>query len=83
MALPENGRHRGAHPQDRELFSGSCCAVLRQATADLSWLLSRGYAQTGSLQLVGDRYSLRERQRNAERSRLSTTLAATPGETRR
>jgi hypothetical protein len=39
--------------------------VLRAATADLSWLLSRAYAMTSSLKLVGDRYALTERQRIA------------------
>ncbi|WP_176159383.1 DUF434 domain-containing protein [Prosthecobacter debontii] len=33
--------------------------------ADLSWLLSRGYARPSGLKLVGDRYSLIERQRVA------------------
>jgi hypothetical protein len=33
--------------------------------ADLSWLLSRGYAEPSSLKLVGDRYQLVERQRIA------------------
>jgi len=39
--------------------------VLREATADLSWLLSRGYAPTSALKLVGDRYQLDARQRVA------------------
>lgn len=38
---------------------------MRQAVADLSWLLSRGYARTSALKLVGDRHELRERQRLA------------------
>jgi hypothetical protein len=33
--------------------------------ADLSWLLSRGYAPTSALKLVGDRWSLIDRQRAA------------------
>jgi hypothetical protein len=36
-----------------------------QAVSDLSWLLSRGYAEASSLKLVGDRYRLVERQRVA------------------
>jgi hypothetical protein len=39
--------------------------ALVSAVADLSWLLSRGYAETSSLKLVGDRYRLVERQRLA------------------
>ena len=34
---------------------------------ELSWLLSRGYAETASLKLVGDRHGLRTRQRMAVR----------------
>ena len=33
--------------------------------ADFSWLLTRGYAEKGALKLVGDRFSLTERQRLA------------------
>jgi hypothetical protein len=39
--------------------------VLNQAVADLSWLLSRGYAAGAALKLVGDRFQLIERQRIA------------------
>lgn len=39
--------------------------MLREATADLSWLLSRGYAPASALKLVGDRYQLDARQRMA------------------
>ena len=39
--------------------------ALRQAVADLSWLLERGYAEKSSLKLVGDRYDLLARQRTA------------------
>jgi hypothetical protein len=38
---------------------------LREATGDLSWLLSRGYADPSGLKLVGDRYALTARQRVA------------------
>jgi hypothetical protein len=38
---------------------------LREAVADLSWLLSRCYADKSALKIVGDRYSLLERQRIA------------------
>lgn len=50
---------------DLQLFSSSSQPVLRQAVADLSWLLSRGYARPSALKLVGDRYALMERQRLA------------------
>jgi hypothetical protein len=38
---------------------------LRGAVADLSLLLGRGYSARAALQLVGDRYALRDRQRQA------------------
>ncbi len=38
---------------------------LREATGDLSWLLTRGYAVDSALKLVGDRYALTARQRLA------------------
>jgi hypothetical protein len=58
-------RHRGRHPADEELFGADATPALRQAVADLSWLLSRGYAMNSSVKLVGDRHQLRERQRLA------------------
>jgi hypothetical protein len=38
---------------------------LRQAVADFSMLLTKGYADKSSLKLVGDRFSLTQRQRVA------------------
>jgi len=58
-------RHRGPHPGDRELFAPERLSALREAVADLSWLLGRGYSQTSALKLAGDRYCLKERQRLA------------------
>ncbi len=40
-------------------------AVLRRAVPEFSWLRERGYAERASLTLVGDRYQLRARQREA------------------
>ncbi|MFN3200687.1 MAG: DUF434 domain-containing protein [Bradymonadia bacterium] len=57
--------HRGAHPQDAELFHDDQLPNMRQAVADLGWLLERGYAPKSSLKLVGDRYALHQRQRIA------------------
>jgi len=56
---------RGAHPEDETLFAPSERPRLRAAVADLSWLRTRGYGDTASLTLVGDRYRLHRRQRNA------------------
>jgi hypothetical protein len=62
---PDTRQHRGAHPEDRRLFDPRHLPALRAATADLSWLLSRGYPMKSSLKIVGDRYRLDERQRLA------------------
>src|SRR5579884_1149594 len=62
---PDSQRHRGAHPDDRRLFAESQLPTLRTATAELSWLLTRGYPISASLKLVGDRHGLGERQRVA------------------
>jgi hypothetical protein len=58
-------RHRGRHPADEELFGADAVPTLRLATAELSWLLSRGYALASSVKLVGDRHLLTDRQRLA------------------
>ena len=47
------------------MFGDAWLAALRVATAELSWLLSRGYQSKSALKLVGDRHALRERQRLA------------------
>ena len=63
--MPDRRKHRGPHPEDVRLFAPALGPVLRQATADLCWLLSRGYAGKSALKLVGDRYDLVARQRTA------------------
>jgi hypothetical protein len=60
---PADTRHRGPHPADDHLFAPQWVPVLRRATAELSWLLTRGYPPSATLKLVGDRYALTERQR--------------------
>jgi len=62
---PDRRQHRGAHPADRQLFAAGRVATLRVATAELSWLLTRGYASKSAVKLVGDRHDLTERQRLA------------------
>jgi hypothetical protein len=57
--------HRGAHPEDAELFAPSQAPSLQAAVADLAWLLSRGYAMPSALKIVGDRHGLSARQRTA------------------
>jgi hypothetical protein len=63
--LPDQRTHRGPHPEDQRLFAAESWARLAEATRDLSWLLTRGYASVSALKIVGDRYSLDARQRVA------------------
>jgi len=63
--MPDTRRHRGAHPQDKALFAPSQFEALRRAVADMNFLLSREYPRKAALKLVGDRYSLTVRQRQA------------------
>jgi hypothetical protein len=53
------------HPEDAGLFAPAMWPDLRQAVMELSWLLTRGYAQPSALKIVGDRHRLDERQRVA------------------
>ncbi len=63
--MPDKRTHRGPHPQDEKLFAVEALPLLRQATADLSLLLTKGYADKSALKLVGDRFGLTKRQRLA------------------
>ncbi|HUU20314.1 MAG TPA: DUF434 domain-containing protein [Sedimentisphaerales bacterium] len=63
--MPDKRTHRGPHPADEKLFAAGAISNLRTAIADFSLLLTRGYAEKGTLKLVGDRFSLTERQRLA------------------
>jgi hypothetical protein len=63
--MPDHRSHRGPHPEDADLFATPAHPALRSAAADLSWLLSRGYASPSALKVVGDRYALNARQRVA------------------
>ncbi|HKV41503.1 MAG TPA: DUF5616 domain-containing protein [Blastocatellia bacterium] len=38
---PDSRQHRGAHPEDRELFAADQVVKLRTATSDLCWLRER------------------------------------------
>jgi hypothetical protein len=63
--VPDKRVHRGPHPKDLALFAEPMWDRLRYSVADLSWLLTRGYAETSSLKIVGDRFALVDRQRMA------------------
>ncbi len=63
--MPDRRQNRGAHPQDARCFATTALPILRRATGELSWLLGRDYSPKAALALVGDRYALRGRQRDA------------------
>jgi hypothetical protein len=63
--MPDKRTHRGPHPADGKLFAAGAISNLLEAIADFSLLLTKGYAEKSALKLVGDRFSLTERQRLA------------------
>jgi len=63
--MPDKRTHRGPHPADAKLFAPAAIANLAAALADFSLLLTKGYAQKSTLKLVGDKFSLTQRQRLA------------------
>ncbi len=65
LPMPHARHHRGAHPEDRELFSDAAIETLRLAAHDCVYLLDRGYAMDSVVDVVSRRYALRVRQRAA------------------
>lgn len=63
--MPDKRTHRGPHPADKKLFAAAVISSLQTAIADFSFLLTKGYAEKSALKLVGDKFSLTERQRLA------------------
>lgn len=63
--MPDKRTHRGPHPADEKLFAPEAILGLRSALADFSLLLTKGYADKSALKLVGDKFSLTQRQRLA------------------
>jgi hypothetical protein len=63
--VPDTREHRGPHPDDAALFAPAIVPRLREAVADFSLLLTKGYAAKSALKLVGDRFSLTQRHRLA------------------
>ncbi len=74
--MPDRRRHRGPHPRDGELFGAPSVAILRRAAADLRCLFDRGYSPRASLALVGDRFQLAARQREAILRATASTAAS-------
>ena len=58
-------RNRGKQSSDDQHFSEKWHPIFTEALDDLCFLLSRGYADGSALQLVGNRYKLNKRQRQA------------------
>jgi len=63
--MPDTRKHRGQHPADAKLFAPAALPDLKQAVTDFSLLLSKAYADKSALKLVGDKFSLTQRQRLA------------------
>lgn len=63
--MPDGRSWRGPHPKDHACFDRGALPKLRAAVSDVSWLRERGYSAKAALALVGDRYALRDRQRQA------------------
>lgn len=73
--MPDTRSHRGPHPHDQTLFAADQNERLVEAVRDLSWLMNRGYSMNSAAKLVGDRFQLVDRQRQAVR-RCSAAEAA-------
>lgn len=58
-------RNRGKQSSDDQCFAPKWHPVFREAVDDLCFLLTRGYSENSALQLVGNRYKLNKRQRQA------------------
>lgn len=58
-------RNRGKQSSDDQHFATKWHPIFSQAVDDLCWLLTRGYNENSALQLVGNRYRLNKRQRQA------------------
>ncbi|MBR9915465.1 MAG: DUF434 domain-containing protein [Algicola sp.] len=67
-------RNRGQNSNDDQLFGGDLMQhKIKQAVADMQYLLSRGFAEKSSLQLVGNRYRLNVRQQKAVQGMSAST----------
>lgn len=63
--MVDKRKHRGQGPEDSRLFNQEAIEYIREAVADYSLLLTKGYAERSALKLVGDRFKLTQRQRTA------------------
>ncbi|MFO0806720.1 MAG: DUF434 domain-containing protein [Gemmataceae bacterium] len=81
--MPDTRKHRGSGPKDAEWFGPETIPRLRTGVEELSWLLTRDYADVSALKLVGDRHRLVERQRVAVRRSACADSALADRVTRR
>ena len=81
--MPDKRRHRGPNPRDEDLFATPWHDPLRRAAAHMQWLLDRDYGERAVLKLVGDRFRLRGRQRQALQRGVCTSAQAADRNTRR
>jgi len=58
-------RNRGKQSNDDQSFAPKWHPVFTEAVDDLCFLLTRGYSEKSAIQLVGNRYKLNKRQRQA------------------
>lgn len=63
--MPHQQRHRGLQSKDLEHFNEDAVLKLHEASKDAIYLLNRGYTEGSLLKLIGDRYRLHQRQRQA------------------
>jgi hypothetical protein len=64
-SMPDTRKHRGPHPNDKELFRPKVIPAMQEAVAEYSWLLSHDYPPKAGLKLVGDKFQFKKRQLNA------------------
>lgn len=58
-------RNRGKQSGDDKLFSEKWHSIFEEAVDDACYLFSRGHAENSAIQIVGNRYKLNKRQRDA------------------
>lgn len=63
--MPHRQKHRGQQSNDPMWFGNDWLVIINEAVEDFSYLLTRGYSDKSSLKIVGDRYKLHRRQRQA------------------
>ncbi len=58
-------RNRGKESSDDKWFAPHWHPIFKEALDDLNYMLCKGYAEPSAMQLVGNRYKLNKRQRQA------------------